>query len=394
MVGEHFKLLDWSPESNSLTFLLQTQMDLAGPSLGTETPGPPAGTFHIYTVSDHGGCAYPVDNERKLDFNSWHAWLPDGKLAVHTNSGTLIALDKPCDGQVVALTAKEKELIDPTKFLPPGAIDSPGSIYRETTQAGHPVYTTTIHSLADGSELISVPWSFDVDSPAQVLTPTWVTDAYLLIPQSDRGPLWINLDNPESPQVQSLSQTIFNLPSDALQRAAGAALPGSADFHIALQVPGSGTTPGQIEFYHSEGGAVENLPYSTASFAANGNLLELVSSTNDLWVRNVDPPESPAEKIMDDNDQQTPGWSNDWQMIAIAKKPTIELPVAIIARSIPDGVVRDTWQMSGLYGFYKFDQFLWSPDKRFLAVVGTDANNEFSQALFVLSATGSASDSP
>lgn len=385
LVGEHFTLLDWSPDSSSLAFMQQTEQDLASPTLGIETPVSPGGTFHIYNVSNADGCVYPLDNERKLDFNSWHAWLPDGKLAVRTDSGTLIALNRPCDGQVVALTAKEKELVDPAPPAPPGASDSPGSIYRETTKEEPPGYLTTIHSLINGEEILSIPWTFSLSSPGQVLTPTWVTDSHLLVPQSDRGPLWVSLDEHNVPQVQSLSQTLFNLPGDSQQIAAGASLPGSTTFHIALQVPGSGTTPSQIEFYHSEDGSVENLPYSAASLTAHGQLLWLSSSTNDLWVREVDPPGSSAKKIMDSSDQQPPGWSSDWQMIAFARIPTLESPVAIIARSIPDGTLRYTWQMSGQYGFYQFDQLLWSPDKHFLAAVGTDANNEFSQALFIFS---------
>lgn len=348
-------------------------------------PGSPSGTFHIFNVLQAEGCEYPANNERMLDFNTWHAWLPDGKLAVYTGSGTLVALDEPCNGKVVALTAKEKELIEPVQSKPPGAIDSPGAVYRETTKQEPPGYTTTISRLTDGSEVTSIAWTFDLGSSGQVLTPTWVTDAHLLIPQSDKGPLWISMDSSDTPQVQPLAQALFNLPGDPQQSAAGAARAGSASFHIALQVPGSGTTPSQIELYHSEDGTLENLPYSEASFAANGQLLELLSSTNDLWVRNVDPPGNEAQKIMDANDQQPPGWTSDRKMIAVARKPTLESPVAIIARSIPDGVVRYTWQMSGQYGFYKYDQFLWSPDKRFLAVVGTDVNNEFSQALFVFS---------
>lgn len=385
LLGEHFTLLDWSPDSSSLAFMLQTQKDLATLPAATEVPGSPAGTFHIYNALTSEGCDYPADNERLLDFNSWHAWLLDGKLAVQTNSGTLIALDKPCNGKVVALTAKEKELVNPVQSIPPGAIDSPGSVYRETTKEEPPGYTTTISRSTDGEDIISIPWTFDLGSPGDVLTPTWVTDEHLLIPESDKGPLWISLDSSESPQVQPLAQALFNLPGDAKQSAAGASQAGSIDFHIALKVPGSGTTPSQIELYHSENGTVENLPYSQASFSAKGQLLELLSSTNDLWVRNVDPPGSKAQKIMDANDQQPPGWTSDRKMIAVARKPTLESPVAIIVRSIPDGVVRYIWQMSGQYGFYNYDQFLWSPDKRFLAVVGTDANNQFSQALFVLS---------
>lgn len=384
-VGEHFTLLDWSPDSSSLAFLLQTQQELASSSLVTDTHIAPAGTFHIYNVTNADGCAYPADNQRKLDFNSWHAWLPDGKLAVRTDNGTLISLNKPCDGQVVALTAQEKALVDPTPSAPPGASDSPGSTYRETTEAEPPGYLTTIHSLINGDEILSIPWTFTLSNPGQVLTPTWVTDSHLLIPQSDRGPLWISLDEHDIPQVQSLSQTLFDLPGEAQQIAAGASLPGHSAFHLALKVPGKGTTPPQIEFYHSEDGSVENLPYSAASFTANGQLLQLVSSTNDLWIRKVDPPGNNAKKIMGSNDEQPPGWSSDWQMIAFAQMPSLESPGAIIARSIPDGILRYTWLMSGQYGFYKFDQLLWSPDKRFLAVVGTDANNDFSQALFILS---------
>jgi hypothetical protein len=385
LLGEHFTILDWSPDSRSLAFMQQTQQDLAGSSLETAVPGPPSGTFHIYNILNAEGCAYPANNERKLDFNSWHAWLPNGELAVRTESGTLVALNKPCDGQLVGLTAKEKELVDPAQTMPPGAIDSPGLVYRETTKVEPPGYTTTIRRLTGGEAIVSVPWTFETGSPTKVLTPTWVTDAHLLIPQSDRGPLWISPNSSDTPQVQSLAEAFFGQAGDALQSATGTALAGSAIFHIALQIPASGTTPPQIELYHSEDGSVENLPYSAASFAASGQFLELVSSTNDLWVRNVDPPGSEAHKIMDAHDQQSPGWTSDRKMIAVARKPTLESSVVIFARSIPDGVVRYTWQMSGQYGFYNFDQLLWSPDKRFLAVVGTDANNEFSQALFVLS---------
>jgi hypothetical protein len=290
---------------------------------------------------------------------------------------------------VIALTAREKGLVDPGQALPAGAIDSPGAVYREITKQEPPGYTTTINRLADGEDIISIPWAFNLAGPGEVLTPTWVTDEHLLIPQSNKGPLWISLDKSDTAQVQSLSETYFDLPGNELQSAT-AAQAGGTGFHIALQVPGSGTTPSQIELYHSEDGTVENLPYSQASFTANGQLLELLSSTNDLWVRNVDPPGSKAQKIMEASDQQPPGWTSDRKLIAIARGPTLQSPVAIIARSIPDGTVRYTWQMSGQYGFYNYDQFLWSPDKRFLAVAGMDANNEFSQALFVLSTADAA----
>lgn len=224
---------------------------------------------------------------------------------------------------------------------------------------------TSIVELDTDQELGSVRWEYQ---PAMdMVTPTlWLNDQELLIyRQIIGGPVILNL---QGEAVHVDSELIGR---DCLQRMcyAFAATAGAGpDYHIAVQDPDL-DLPAPWLLYHSHDGTVEELQtlgwiwFSPDGGSLAGHFQE-GSSGEMLWTRRVDPYGSPPvvfePGLPRDGSGGPATWSGDSSMIAFA----VEEGIAV-ARLEP-GRALTIWST----GEYSPTPTLWSPDSRYLIVIG------------------------
>jgi len=118
--------------------------------------------LHVLDARTGGECQYPKDNALGLQFNFWRGWLPDGRLVTLDAAGELVALDRPCGGNMVLLSAEEKPACLMTN---PDASEScsPGDTRRGITLGSGAAYTTTVVNVSTGKAEAVIPWQFSAD---------------------------------------------------------------------------------------------------------------------------------------------------------------------------------------------------------------------------------------
>ena len=95
LTGPGFVVEGWSPTGDVFAFrsFAVAQLQMGGPY--------PQGTWHFYEADTGMGCQYLATNELGLDWNGWHAWLPDGGMLLFNappefGPRELVRLHRPC----------------------------------------------------------------------------------------------------------------------------------------------------------------------------------------------------------------------------------------------------------------------------------------------------------
>jgi hypothetical protein len=332
-------------------------------------------------------CQYANGNEDGLQFNLWHDWLPDGRLMTLNRKGELVALDHPCQGQSLSLLS-DAEAEPPCLVTNPDSNQtcSPGGSRLAETMEARPIFTTTVVNTASGEIEAMVTWTNGSGGIGHIGGPQWLAEDRFIIHATDEGPLMVTLG--EGVQVAPIASTFFGLSGAVHQYAEAVMVAGTQSFHGLLHDYGSDYTSSNNWLYHSESGEVEALPFTWADLSPDGRWLDLQRNVDvegyeryERWLRSVDPAEAEARQFLTVDDQNNPGWSADWQLVAVASPhdPAPGSMVTISAHHMPDGAVLHTWPV----GAYGFSQLLWSPDSHFLAAIG-NVPQELRAALFLL----------
>jgi WD40 repeat protein len=377
--GENIMQLEWSSDSQWLTFLTQTAQE--ADSIPPENySGPITGTLHLYNVQTGQNCAYPMENPHRLKLNAWHTWLPDDRLATLDGRGQVLALQPPCSNQVAPVSARERltlQFYDPNH---PDQTFSPKGSYRGFNQKDQEQdqYKTIIERRSNGDLVATFDWRYSDVGSANLVGPAWISDDQFILPHTNAGPLLVTLA--QNLQAVPVAPTFFHMDGSASQSAAGLYAP---DLHLLLSNIVTDTTQAEVRLYHSQGKDVENLLYTYGAFAPGGGALILGNAAGERWMRPLDPPASPVVKFLETTDQPFPAWSEDGQRVAIASKPDVDRPVSIRVLEAPSGVLLYTWRLGGQYGYYNYTQLAWSPDLSYLAAVGSDLNNPQVRAIFL-----------
>ena len=148
--------------------------------------------MHVLDARTGGECQYPKDNALGLQFNFWRGWLPDGRLVTLDAAGELVALDRPCGGNMVLLSAEEKPACLMTN---PDASEScsPGDSRRGITIGSGAAYTTTVVNVSTGKAEAVIPWQFSADGLGNFPGPLWLSEAQFILHRTDEGPLLVTL---------------------------------------------------------------------------------------------------------------------------------------------------------------------------------------------------------
>lgn len=375
----------------------------------------PSGTFHIYNAETGDKCQYPEQNEKGWLFNQWHAWLPDGHLAVLTKDKTIVALSKACGGEAVPLVRNlPSEMVrvlgntTDMKFLalsgPSGcwlydvtnqkAVKLPkcsgdfsfspgGKLLGFTIGYSENVYASTIYAVSSGKLTADIPWKFSADGLGSYGGPVWLNDAQFIIHRTDKGPLLVNIG--EEMKVVEIS-ALFGLAASPNQYALGVSPGLKGPVHLLLHDFGVNSDLNENYLYHSESKQIERLDVDYVSFSQDGKALDItrVVQSGDFdqyqrWQKPVDPPGSEAKQLVPAKAQNYPAWSPDGKFLAAALQPEPTGSITISVQQVADGKEIKNWTVeAGVY------QFFWSPDSRYLAAVGTSQTGGES-GLYILS---------
>jgi hypothetical protein len=286
----------WSPDGQWLAYRTFSVDDTNhNPVEGTAII--PYGTFHFLNVGTGTGCAYPRDNAYGLQFNLWHAWLPDGRLMTLDQAGAVVALAAPCDGVTAAVLDAASRPACLVTNPDSGQTCSPdGRRLGHTDETQRP-RTTTITNTSTGRTEAVITWPYSNDGIGHLPGPAWLDNDRFLIFASDEGPLLVTLG--AEVQVQHIAPDLFGLPGTTWQTATGSLIPGTSDFHLLLQDHDLSLGTSHILLYHSESGLVELLSTAYAYLSPNGQWLELRGYDSEpAWLRPVDPPHSEPRQYL------------------------------------------------------------------------------------------------
>ncbi|MGE5221693.1 MAG: hypothetical protein ACM3PY_04600 [Omnitrophica WOR_2 bacterium] len=389
----------WSPDSRHFTFYSQTQEDILRMPMEGPVTAPP-GTFQVYDMETGEHCQYPEQNQKGWLFNQWHAWLPDGRLAVLTKDKTIVALSKACSGETVPLAehlpnAAERVLgnTKDVKFLalsgksgcwlydigrqeavplPKCSRDfsfSPGGKYLGFT-AGYSENNSasSIYAVPSGKLIADIPWKFSAGGLGSYGGPVWLNDEQFIVPRTDQGPLLVNIG--EETKVVEIFE-LFGLPASPNQYALGVSPGLKGPIHLLLHDFGVNSDLNENYLYHSESGQTERLDVDYVAFSQDGKALDITRSVQSgdyeqvqRWQKPVDPPGSEARQIVPAGTLDYPTWSSDSKLLAAAVQPEPSGPVKISIQRSANGKEIKNWVVEA--GTY---QFFWSPDSRYLAAV-------------------------
>jgi hypothetical protein len=399
LTGPGFVFEGWSPTGDVFAFrsFAVAQLQMGGPY--------PRGTWHFHEAGTGATCQYPASNELGLDWNGWHAWLPDGGMLLFNappegGPRELVRLHRPCSEEITNLSGLFPEPVsvsasnaDNSLFLLRGkdafylyeplggtvrsidalqglALDgfsfSPGDVYLGATLATGTTYVVRANS---GQLEEVVPWSFSLGGLGDLGGPLWLNDGQFLIRRSDTGPLLVTLGSDPQP----VAPTFFGQRSASHQSASGAGVPGSDAFYLILADYGPEYTESRNWLYHSASGLVEVLDASYTAIVADGRWLSLIRGVDvegyertQVWARPLEPAGAHATILSGVGDATYPGWSPKGTTVAVANEVTVGQVATLQLRSVPDGGVLQSWEV----GNYNLSRVYWSPDGRYLVAIG------------------------
>jgi hypothetical protein len=328
----------------------------------------PPTSLHFYQVPSGQSCVYP----RPVDVgNGSPTWLPDGKVLVRV-SGTWFQ-GTPCKDDFSKVS--DRAFIQ--AHLPDPGLSPQGTYRAERVyecRDGFVDNSLSITRVATGEQVNLIKWLDEAligscwdQSPGGY----WVNDDLFLIPQTlDQGPLLVEAGQGTTQIVTELFNqqiTPCNGENCRLYHAFSIQSEGSQDSHYLLA---AGYRYGQRReylLYHPENGEIERLSFPEIwwpGHSPDGNWLLMDDRPGDphtLWIRRVDPPESPLRLFI-------PGvhslaWSTSGQRIAITGWNRI-----ISVFSFPKGTALGSWNM----GEYDLGP-VWSPDEKNIVLIGSTA---------------------
>lgn len=387
----------WSPDGSVLAYWTFTAQEVAESYLY------PPGALHFLDTRTGQSCAYPHPVAYGY-FDSPIAWTPDSQILTLADDGQA-RLSQPCADTAQIVT----DWFPAPPYSTPSQSQDHGQLLISSEQ-GYGLFDWAARTLypidgvypwmengyswsPDGEHLaINAMERFTDHIAVQLYSvaaedgattkllagrqrnglgsvggPDWISTTHMLIPQTlDQGPLLVTLGDEFGlqPVVPELFHTTLNDGQTALATPADA----HGVYHIVLTDWGSdGTMSSPIRVYHSDTGAVEQLPFHNAfSLSPDGQWILLNSPTDPQQPRCIAlkslASAAPATCLAPGAEWLAAAWSPDSTQLALAYPDTVTVYM----------VAGDQLYASQPTGSPPATDILWSPDGRTLAVTSHD----------------------
>jgi len=408
----------WSPDGETLAYWEFTAEEAA-----VDYTYPP-GTLNFLNARTGQRCQSPY-NVGYGYFNNPIAWLPDGRILIISDGQ--VVRGTPCGDDFATLTIFQVPITSIAAYTPdrsmfllssekgyllyeletnfvrsvdtsvgggsPGYSWSPsGGWLAVTAVRDYPAHfemATYVVDVQTGTVEDVIEWQHR-DAEGNFAGPIWLGEDQFLIQETlDQGPLLASVGQ----SVIQVAPELFGLSAAPMPTGApdgsvtylvatGATVEGTDTYHIILSRQEPNSMPPRL--YHSETGEVEELRFEQMpEFSPDGRWLALSQAPTSkadqylkLWLQPVDPPGSEARLVLRTNAvSSNVKWTADWTKVVIG------LVDGISIFSFPDGAHIRAWGT----GHYSAFPAAWSPDSKFLAVMGRTLGNGYpDEALFVV----------
>ncbi len=354
----------WSPNGDWLAYWSSTEAEAAS----NNYPFPP-GTLHFLNVDTSQTCANPEFAAH--DYTDRLVWRSSGQVIVL--SGGCANLGRPCSQEFESITCR-----GPNATVEPNGALSPNGQYQAVTvpdlqSDGTLSVTTTVADSSSGHVENRITWKHRGGLGGLGVGGRWLTnDQFLIYETLDRGPLLVQVGG----DVIQVAPELFGLPpvispdrEDFVgPRGAGAAVAGTENYHLVIYGIGLESGLPTVKFYHSETGEVEELSFRyvwSPEFSPDGRWLLLRQPVyphgyeeSNLWIRPVDPVGSEVH-LLAENANYTM-WASNWTKVATSAQRTVSI------YALPEARLIGSWMADE----HDVVPVAWSPDNRFLAVLG------------------------
>ncbi len=231
----------------------------------------------------------------------------------------------------------------------------------------------------------TVQWQTQIYEGHEFATPLWLNERQFLIPETvDQGPLLVTVGEKPVP----IAPQLFAVPPRPFQQASAAPLAHTAYYHLVFASPATDQDRYPylpLRLYHSATGKVDELPFQHLismpgtepfqqwlGFSPDGKwLLGFREGSTNVWLWPVDGLVEQRVQMPLQGANSSIVWKPDSTQLAVGGYGGVTL------FGVPGGV---------RVGFVKIDDYTttpfgWSPDGKFLAVVGRGDGQE---ALFMV----------
>jgi len=325
------------------------------PSADPQQPG----ALQFLNAGTGQNCPYP-GNASPRQAAPTVIWGEEGLVIVREEGGYLAG--KPC------------QEFFPVAFEMPVAGFSPTGVYAaETlvTGSGEGILQarTIIRSVGSGAELEGVDWTVDQRLGDLGLGGQWLTEDHFLIYETrERGPVLIQVGGEPVSVASEMIGTVHQPVPGVTLAARGAAVAGTANYHLVLFGVGIEADFPAVRLYHSETGSIEELPFHhtwSPVFSPDGRWLLMRGEQEDVYLQpvdsaEVDPERAKTLRIVDDAAGPMP-WSPNADRLAYNAGDLLQV------LEVGSGQVTSRWQGEG----YQLHPVDWSPDGSRLAALGT-----------------------
>lgn len=401
---------DWSPDGRFLTYWTHTADDLEA------NPQFPQGDFHFYNAVTGQDCSFTDYRTGSTSWKRRHLWLPvpTGDILVFGDEEVLSF--QPCGDNFVVHTDQFPEPItrvvahstDRSHFLLTsdsrywlfqfaGLAVQPVVGFAEGFDNGASFSPDGRYVALNGDDGNSYLLDVSTAEATQIAewqgwqglggfaAPEWINDTQFVIHTSrDQGPLLISADS----TVQNVGEAFFDQTATADHRALTTYDPNNGEFIVLLHdMEYEGEQP-PLQLYYSAANATQSLPIPyplnqasvDPSFSPSGRWLILYEqnsgesgSSNVLWVRSLASTVASFRRFFESDETIYYRFAPADEQIAIRLGNFVR--IASLSASGAN-------QSQG-YGPYDIFPYLWSPDGRYLALLGQGSRGE-PPALFVL----------
>jgi hypothetical protein len=373
--GAHISVGDWSPDSQWLPYWLSTDDDLAGLDAYTN----PGATLHLLHSGSKESCAL-TQFQRAPGGQMSLDWTDDSSLIVRDGENEVQWQGQPCQPDSFVQLAEPPpppaEPYESRRVSPDGRFRVTLELEAEETDHWRTLLTT-IRDEA-GAEVTAVTWrtqaSFQEGNPGG----NWLSPTQFLIRHAEDGPLLLDTNRPG--QVSNVQLDLFGLARPAPDRGV-AAIPGPTPDSFYLLLLSNRSLTAQIQLFHASSGLVETLPYyrfAWPPFSPDGQWLLLYESdANDLWTRRVTDVDG-EWRLLGKEVSNNLRWNEDGTGVALSQFRQVTW------QAFPEGEIVGQWSTDP----YESLASGWSPDGRFLVVMGLPESSWYRQALFLFERPG------